>query len=157
MSIISCYAINGLKIFICIALPRVSWFIGQSKFTWWAKFLSLWSSQKRDWHTMYSLILTFLLQLLATVMIIEWSLAYVFLLMPKILLLSSKSEGSLFQVLERILVHMSYSHSWGNYDIGKSDGFPHSLLKRELQQETHVLPPCCFPLTHRVNRSSWFT
>lgn len=60
---------------------------------------------------MYSLILTFLLQLLATVMIIEWSLAYVFLLMPKILLLSSKSEGSLFQELERILVRMSYSHS----------------------------------------------
>lgn len=54
--------------------------------------------------------------------------------------LSSKSEGSLFQELERILVHMSYFHSWGNDDIGKLDGFPHSVLKGELQQETHLLP-----------------
>lgn len=105
----------------------------------------MWSFPKRDWHTIYSLILTFLVQILAAVMITEWSLAYGFLLILKMLQLSLRSGGSLFQEVERVIVYRSHFHRCRNSDIVKGEEFPHNLLVGELQPKPHLLP--LYPVT----------
>ena len=137
--------------YLSIVLLRVIWFIKLCKCNWWwTEFLSLWSFPKKDWHIyIYSLILTFLVQILATVMIIEWSLAYGFLLVPKMLQLSLRSGGSLFQDHSLWVSFSQMQELWHS----KVRVISTQLISGRIVTKTTLTPtlPCYFPLPCRVN------